>query len=145
MLHRHVRRFTPWVAVLALAACESTTLPPLPDPPAPPPGQIRVEVAEPGLNGVVGEETVAPVFRALNVDGSPAAGVTVTFSALNGGGLEQTTATTDANGLASPGAWLLGPRPGLQWVSAIAVGPGTRSSVLACTELPCPPEVEEEE
>lgn len=145
MLRRHVRRLSPWVAALALAACESTTLPPLPEPDPPPPAQIRVELVEPAVPGVVGEQTPGPVFRALNVDGSPASGATVTFSPLSGGGLEFATAVADANGLVSPGFWTLGPRPGTQWVSATAIGPGIRASVLACEVAPCPPEPEEEE
>lgn len=139
MLHRHIGRFVPWAAAFALAACDSTTLPPQPEPPAPPPAQVRIEVAELGADGVVGELTQAPVFRVSQGDGSPAGGVTVTFAPLNGGSLQNTSAVSDENGLASPGQWELGPRPGLQWVSATAIGPGVRSSVLACETAPCPP------
>ncbi len=138
MLHSQMRRFVPWAAAFALAACDTDTTAPLPEPPPQPAGEFKVEVAEPGVDGVVGELTQAPVFRVSGANG-PASGVTVTFSALNGGSLQNTSATTDADGLASPGQWMLGPRPGLQWVSAIASGPGTRASVLACETAPCPP------
>lgn len=127
-----VRRSTGWVlslAVVGLAACETTTAPPLPEPPAPPAAQVRVEVAEPGEDGVVNTAVIGPVFRAVGADGSPAAGVTMTFTALNGGSLEHASATTDAAGLATPGAWTLGPRAAAQSVSAVVNGPAAVSSV----------------
>ncbi len=134
-----VRRSTGWVlslAVVGLAACETTTTPPLPEPPEPPAAQVRVELVEPSEDGLVNTVVAGPVFQALNVDGSPAAGVTMNFAVLNGGSLENTSATTDAAGLATPGEWTLGPRPITQYLNAVVNGPAALTSVQALDALP---------
>lgn len=141
----HVRRSTGWMlglAVVGLAACESTSAPPLPEPPAPPAAQIKVELVEPSEDGVVNTIIAGPIFRATNVDGTPAAGTTVTFAVLNGGSLENTTVAADGDGLASPGGWMLGPRATTQYLTAVAVGPAALTSVHALAEEPEEPEEE---
>jgi adhesin/invasin len=57
---------------------------------------------------------VAPRVFVRDVNGQPAAGVPVTFSATSGGGsVTGANQTTDANGLASVGSWTLGTAPGV--------------------------------
>lgn len=76
---------------------------------------------------------VNPNFRVLNVNGTPSAGQTVTFSVTFGGGsLVATSAVTDAQGNASPGRWTLGARAGAQTITASA---GSVSTTVYATAL----------
>src|SRR5687767_10629993 len=62
--------------------------------------------------------SVIPVVKVADGSGAPWAGVTVTFSVGLGGGVggqafvTGSPATTNADGLASPMAWILGSAPG---------------------------------
>ena len=137
MLHRLVCHRPVWFVVAAavgLGACNDTTTPPLPDPPPPPAGQMSVEVVDAPTGGVVNGPADAPVtVRVLNLDGSVASGAPVTFTLLNGGTVQNATATSDAAGLASPGEWVLGTKAGSQRLVARASGAPLSIDVVATT------------
>lgn len=119
MLHRIVSRYAGVFAAatlgLGLAACEdNTTGTPLPPPDVPNAYSI-VAVAPPDETFPVDEVlSPNPQFRVLGPDGSGAANVAVTFSLNQGGLLQSTSATSDANGFVSPGEWRLGTKAGVQ-------------------------------
>lgn len=60
--------------------------------------------------------------RVTGTEGDPLGGITVGFEVVEGGGsVEFTTAATDSNGIASPGAWTMGD-PGQQRLRATVTG-----------------------
>jgi adhesin/invasin len=74
--------------------------------------------------GQTGPATVSlpinPAVIVRDVNGNPVAGVNVVFGIVGGGGtLERTQELTNAQGVASPGFWVLGPTPGPQVLSAV--------------------------
>jgi hypothetical protein len=78
---------------------------------------------------------VNPVFKVLDFVGNPMAGTTVQFATVYGGGsVGVTSAVTDAQGLASPGAWTLGATAGTQTMQAFT-GTGQLSLTLFATAL----------
>jgi glucose/arabinose dehydrogenase len=80
----------------------------------------------------------APAVLVRNASGNPQQGVAVTFSVASGGGSVQNgTATSGANGIASAGSWTLGSSTGPQTLTASAPGfPGVtfRATATAVTE-----------
>lgn len=76
--------------------------------------------------------TPVPVFRVTNAAGSPVAGAQVRFSITGGGSIGATVSSTDAQGLASPVSWLLGPTAGVNTLSA-AVGELAPATVAITT------------
>jgi hypothetical protein len=66
---------------------------------------------------------IAPAVRASRDDGSPLPGVPVEFGVLGGGGsVEGGAAVTDADGVARPARWILGPMAGNNRVQATTLG-----------------------
>lgn len=66
---------------------------------------------------------VAPAVLARDAEGMPRAGLTVRFAVASGGGMiERAEAVTGADGVASAGAWTLGPAPGPNTLTASAEG-----------------------
>jgi len=64
---------------------------------------------------------IVPSVRVTDAGGAPVAGVSVTFQVKGGGGhVRDGTTTTDADGIARPGAWTLGPDPGANVLEARA-------------------------
>ena len=64
-----------------------------------------------------------PSVVVRDVNGSPAANVTVTFAITTGGGtLTGATQTTNANGVAAVSSWRLGPTPGTNTLNATVAG-----------------------
>src|SRR5262249_35242806 len=62
---------------------------------------------------------VDPSVVVRNQDGALLSGVTVTFVVVQGGGTVQSaTATTNSQGVATPGDWTLGPLPGVNVLEA---------------------------
>jgi alpha-tubulin suppressor-like RCC1 family protein len=61
---------------------------------------------------------VAPAVRLLDMNGQPRPGIPVTFTAFSGGTVETPLISTDADGVARPGSWTLGDRPGPQQLTA---------------------------
>lgn len=76
---------------------------------------------------------LAPAVVVRDATGTVRAGITVSFTPRNGGSVQQTTAVSDASGLASPGRWTLGPVAGTQTLEAAADGYGT--AVLSASAL----------
>ena len=67
--------------------------------------------------------------------GNPVSPVSVTFAVISGGGsIEGSTAMTASDGIASSGAWTLGPTLGAQQVRAQAEGAQTVFTAYACDE-----------
>jgi hypothetical protein len=109
------------VALVPLAGCsgDRTTSP------TTEPVRTAVEAVTPTLiDGVVGKlASPAPVIRITDSKThKPLANITVEFRAINGGSVATFSAVTDSTGLASPGAWTLGPRVGPSYLGAYING-----------------------
>jgi acetyl esterase/lipase len=63
---------------------------------------------------------VAPAVKLLDGAGNPMAGVAVSFTAGSGGSVTGGSATSDPNGIARVGSWILGSSPGTQTLTATA-------------------------
>jgi hypothetical protein len=86
-----------------------------------PPSSIQA-VSGSGQSADVNAQLANPVVVQVNAsDGQPAAGVTVTFAAQNGGTVGAATVVTGANGQAST-TWRLGGTAGAQTLTASAAG-----------------------
>jgi adhesin/invasin len=69
--------------------------------------------------------TARPAARATDAAGNPVAGITVTFAVTVGGGtVSDGSQVTGADGIATVGAWTLGPAAGANSLSATAPGLG---------------------
>lgn len=101
---------------LTLASCGGTeTLEVGTGPPA------RLVLATAATASAFAENVVAPpAVRVLDAAGRVLPGVAVTFRVEGGGDLATARATTNAEGLASPGGWRLGAAPGTQRLIAEA-------------------------
>lgn len=101
---------------LLLAACSSSEAPPKP--------AALSATAGGNLTATVGTATAAaPSVKVTDESGSPVPNVAVTFAVTAGGGtLQRTSATTDAQGVASAGQWTLGTTAGTNTVTATAAG-----------------------
>lgn len=115
------------VASLVVAGCGdgSTSGPagtPQPPPALPPAPSALIAAAGDAQSAAPGERLSAePSVRVLDDDGLGVAGIAVRFDVLTGGGsVERPVATTDAEGMASSGAWTLGPEAGTQTLRAAA-------------------------
>jgi N-acetylneuraminic acid mutarotase len=75
---------------------------------------------------------IRPAVRVTNQQGSPVPGVTVTFTAANGGTVTGATQTTNANGVATVGAWTLG-AAGANTLTATATGSGIAGNPVTFT------------
>jgi adhesin/invasin len=73
------------------------------------------------LPGTVGlPVTQVPAVKAIDQGGDPVSGADVAFTVTGGGTIARTTATTDADGVADVGSWILGTAVGTQTVVASA-------------------------
>lgn len=81
---------------------------------------------------------VAPAVLALDGDGNPLPGVAVTFQVDGGGGrVTLGSQTTDAQGIARVGGWILGLAPGENGLTATAVGvPAVRFTATGVLATP---------
>jgi WD40 repeat protein len=71
--------------------------------------------------------------RATDVFGNPVGGAQVAFSVVAGGGFIETTSTeTDSTGIATSGAWTLGPAEGTHQANAMVAGLAAVFEALAC-------------
>jgi hypothetical protein len=96
------------VITLLLVGCGSD--PQQPDEPGNPAVTLHMEAqSSTSLTGTVGTPVdSAPVVRVTTLDGQPAPGREVRFSAAGGGKINVAIQRTDTKGLASPGTWTLG-------------------------------------
>lgn len=101
-----------------LAACPG-------DGPKPPVGFNIVQGS--GQSGVAGAAVqVTPTIKVVDEDGNGVGGATFHFSVLTGGGSVTTsTGTVGADGLATPGSWILGTKAGPNALGASVDGIGT--------------------
>jgi len=63
-----------------------------------------------------------PTVRIVDASGASIAGVQVRFAASDSGSVEHAVVTTNADGVAAAGRWTLGPRAGVQTLTAVVVG-----------------------
>ncbi|MDP3910169.1 MAG: hypothetical protein Q8Q14_07235 [Gemmatimonadales bacterium] len=85
------------------------------------PAQLLAAAGDGQLATVATAVPTAPAVRVNDGAGNPVAGVSVTFTvASGGGGVTGGTQTTDATGLATLGAWTLGPLAGTNTLTASA-------------------------
>jgi hypothetical protein len=83
---------------------------------------------------LAGGELAAPIFTVVDRFNNGVAGVTVTFAVTDGGGsLEKSQVETSRWGTASPGAWALGPGPGLH--AFVASAPGVQPLTFSARAL----------
>ncbi len=117
-----IRRHCHLVALLgALVACGGGEGPTV-SPPAAPSRVVAVAGAQQSgvVNAAVAER---PAVRVLDGAGQPVAGVVVRFSVLDGGGrVTGDSVVSGADGLATVGAWILGPGVGTQRLVARSAG-----------------------
>ncbi len=98
-------------------------------------------VAGDAQTATVGEAVpVRPSVRVVDRFGNPASGATVTFRIVAGGGaVEGESPPVDAQGLATVGAWILGPTPGSNRLGAAIEGGSP--ALLSATAVAGPPAV----
>jgi hypothetical protein len=84
--------------------------------------------------GLAGDELSPPIVRVVDRFGNDVGGVAITFSVTSGGGsLAKTRDESSRFGSASPGAWTMGPHPGLN--SVVANAPGLNSVTFSARAL----------
>ena len=81
--------------------------------------------------------SVAPSVVVKDQNGSPMAGVSVSFTVSAGGGtVSGGSQTTNASGIATAGAWTVGKTPGANTLSATASGGANPSTQISATARP---------
>lgn len=125
------------LALLAvLAACGGDAQSPNPPPPPPPPGPstpalVAIYAGDQQRASPNAPVPVTPAVVVRDAQGSPVAGVRVTFAVEAGGGTIGTPdGVTGTDGIARAGAWVLGPMPGENRLRASA---GALSTTLTAT------------
>lgn len=120
---------------LLLIGCDSVE-PEQPEVPEVPVEGLRLEAhSDTSLTGTVGSRIASvPEVRLTTLDGSPAPGREVRFTASGGGTIVLRSQRTDTAGMASPGVWTLGTGAGSQTLTARAEG----AAVVKFTALATP-------
>ena len=114
-----MRRLMCAIGLAVLAACGGSTPPP---PPAPgPPASITVQTGN-NQEAAPGATVGTPISVVVkDAGGRPVPGAAVAFSVDSGNGsVASSAATTGSDGLASPGAWTMGPGEGSNVLAATA-------------------------
>lgn len=129
LTHARMRALVSIVAtpalLLALAACGGgdSTAPPVPE--------VFTKTAGDEVSAAVATTTPSsPTLKVSDDDGRPVRGVVVNFAVGGGGSVAATVDTTDANGLATSGAWTLGTTMGPQTVTATSPSVAGTSAVF---------------
>jgi hypothetical protein len=126
-------------ALTILAGCGGSDLllPTQPPSGTPPPGASRMEaVAGEDQTGIVGATLVAPLSVKVTTEGGdPVSGVTVNWTAANGGDVSAPTSTTNAQGIAQV-LRTLGPTPGPYATQAEAAGLSGSPILFQATAMP---------
>lgn len=121
MLRRWITAL-PLLAVLALAACGGGGGDDAP-PPDRTPTSITAQAGASQTGTVNGAVATAPAVRVSARDGTPVAGVAITFEVVSGGGsVTGASTTTNASGVATVGGWTLGNTVGEQRLAARSPG-----------------------
>ena len=95
-----------------LLACQDSTSPPVP-------ARIDIVLGDSQTSVVAALLPVQPTVVVLTSKGKPLSNISVTFELETGGGqISRQQQLTDAQGHASPGAWTLGTRAGVQTLTA---------------------------
>lgn len=105
---------------------------------APGPVSAVTVVAGADQSAVAGSAVpVAPAVKAADSFGNLVSGNTVTFTVVSGGGsVTGATATTDANGVATVGSWVLGKTAGQNSLKAAATSPSGAAATINATATP---------
>jgi hypothetical protein len=129
----------PLGALTILAGCGGSDLllPTQPPSTTPPPGASRIEAIAGGdQTGVVGATLGAPLSVKVTTEaGDPVEGVTVDWTAANGGNVSAPTSTTNAQGIAQV-LRTLGPTPGPYATQAEAAGLSGSPILFQATAMP---------
>ena len=138
MLTPTSRRLSSLVSLLAvatLAACGGGGGDPVE--PQPTPAQVVAVTGAAAQTATVGTAVpIVPTVRVVSNQGQPMAGVTVAFTVTGGGSIGAASAQTNAEGIASPGSWTLGPTAGANTLVATV---GTLSATFTATGTTTPP------
>lgn len=85
----------------------------------PTPAQLQVVAGGGAQTALVGTPVpIVPSVRVISTAGAPMAGVTVAFTVTGGGSVGAASAQTNAEGVATPGSWTLGPAAGPNTLTA---------------------------
>ena len=120
--------------LLALAACGGgdSTAPPVPE--------VFTKTGGDQVSAAVATTTPSsPTLKVTDDDGRAVRGVVVNFAVAGGGTIAASIDTTDANGLATSGAWTLGTTMGPQTVTATSPSVAGASAVFTATATAGPP------
>lgn len=105
----------------------------------PTPGQLQVVTGAGAQTALVGTAVpVTPSVRVISTAGAPMAGVTVAFTVTGGGGVGAASAQTNAEGVASPGSWTLGPTAGPNTLTATVGALTANFAATATAVAPAP-------
>jgi hypothetical protein len=101
---------------------------------ASPPSAVTAFAGD-GQTGLVGFAlNVRPAVRVTDGSGGPVPNLSVTFAVASGGGsATNLAATTNANGVAQVGSWVLGAAPGANTLTATVAGTGLGGNPLTFT------------
>ncbi len=123
--------------VLYSCAGDEPVVPPDPEPDVPTALVVLAGDAQVATTGTAVPDPIQ--VRVTGRTGATLAGVSVTFAVTAGGGsIERASATSDANGIASPGRWTLGP-PGPQQMRGDVLG--VAPVVISATATGAPAEI----
>jgi subtilisin family serine protease len=116
-MNRFVRWPSLFIAIAAIGCSGGDTTEPVIQPTALEPTSTAT------LSGVVGAAvSPSPSVRVVGSNQLPLAGTSVTFNTSGGGTVYGGTVISDANGVATVGAWFLGTAPGSQTLTATVTG-----------------------
>ncbi|HEY2376207.1 MAG TPA: hypothetical protein VGH98_09570 [Gemmatimonadaceae bacterium] len=118
------RNFVSVALVVVVAACGSSSSPRLT-------GPATLTARQPlATLGTVGASlTPVPTFVVKDSGGRPLPNVSVSFVTSVGSVVTPTSVSTDANGVASPSAWILSSRPGFASLTALVSSPPLSTTV----------------
>lgn len=125
-----------WAVVILAAACGGEK-----DPVKPPeggePASLAIQAGNSQSAAVGTAVAVNPAVIVKDASGNPVSGVSVQFAVSQGGGsLGSTSAQTNQGGIASPGAWTLGPNVGPQALRASLTSGTIAAVTFAATATP---------
>jgi hypothetical protein len=105
-----------------------------PNPPGSVPNAITIAAGDGQITRINSATAVLPAVKVTASGGGAVAGIPVTFTVASGGGnVTGGTATTDANGVATVGSWLLGPSVGDQTLTASVATNGVAPATIHAT------------
>ena len=92
---------------------------------------FTIEAGDAQTGQILSDLPVAPAVKLVDSLGAPRVGIPVTFTATRGGRVVNTSTSTNAQGVATPGTWTLGDIPGEQTLEARVSDATARLSATA--------------